>query len=106
MEGCGNMAFFFFQNGSKSFFRGINKPYYDKNTNKEETRMKKYDGFGIILVIVYIVLLTAMLYLGTIREGQIYVTCNNGVETHWYGKIDVFGNQWITGSRSFYMRSR
>lgn len=58
-----------------------------------------------IIAIVTLVMLFGAMYIGTIRDGW-YLTCDNGVETHWFYKIDVFGNQWITGSRSFYLISR
>lgn len=87
-----------FKMAVKSSSRGINKPYYDKKTNKEETTMKK----NIIVVIVALAMLFGAIYLGTIRDGW-YLTCNDGVETHWYYKTDVFGNRWITGNRNFYI---
>lgn len=57
---------------------------------------------GILISIVVLVILLGVTYAATIKEGW-YLTCNDGVETHWFYKTDAFGNKWITGCRTFYM---
>lgn len=60
---------------------------------------------NIIIAIVTLVMLFGAMYLGTIRDGW-YLTINDGVETHWFYKTDMFGNKRITGSKNFFLQSR
>ncbi len=68
-------------------------------------KLNKYDIAAFVIAMVTIIALLCTMYITTIKTGM-YITCDNGVETHHYLKVDVFGNEWETGSRSWILPSR
>ena len=58
-------------------------------------------GIAVAVVMVFL----SIMYMATMKTGM-YITADNGVETHHYLKVDVFGNEWDTGTKSFVLRSR
>ena len=68
-------------------------------------KLNKYDITAVVIVMVMIIALLCAMYITTIKTGM-YITCDNGVETHHYLKVDVFGNRWETGTRSWILHSR